>query len=59
MSNYSQIHGGCELKKYSQPRSWELCFIQWEFLGLQGQEAASQVALRELLQGGEERNRVI
>jgi len=23
-----------DLKKYSQPKSWELCFIQWEFLGL-------------------------
>ena len=28
-------------------------FIQQEFLGLQIQEAASQVTLRELLQGGE------
>ena len=23
------------LKKYSQPKNWELCFIRWEFLGLQ------------------------
>ena len=23
------------LEKYSQPKSWELCFITWEFLGLQ------------------------
>ena len=26
--------GYCGLKKYSQPKSEELCFIQWEFLGL-------------------------
>ena len=25
----------CQLKNYSQPRSGELCFIQWEFLGPQ------------------------
>ena len=30
-----------------------MCFIWWEILGLQGQETASQVTLRELLQGGE------
>ena len=24
-----------EEKKYPQPKSWELCFIQWEYLGLQ------------------------
>ena len=34
-------------------KSRELCFIRREFLGLQAQEAASQVTLRELLQGGE------
>jgi hypothetical protein len=28
---------------------WELCFIWWEFLGLQAWETASQVILRELL----------
>ena len=28
------IFGHGQLKKYSQPRSWELCFMQWEFLGL-------------------------
>ena len=39
------------LKKYSQPKSWELCFIQWEFLGLQAPETASEVIPRELLQG--------
>ena len=38
-------------KKYLQPKSWELCFIWWEFLGLQAQETASQITLRELLQG--------
>ena len=43
----------CLLKKYSQHRSWELCFIRWEFLGLQAREAASRVTLRELLRGGE------
>ena len=26
------------LKKYSQPENWELCFIWWELLGLQEQE---------------------
>ena len=41
----------CRLKKYAQPKSWELCFIHQIFLGLQAQEAASQVTLRELLQG--------
>ena len=29
------------LKKYMQPKSWELCFIRWEFLGLQGWKTAS------------------
>lgn len=37
---------------YSQPY-WELCFSLKEFLGLQSQEAASQVTLIELLWGGE------
>ena len=36
-------------KKYSQPRSWELCFSWWANRGLQAQEAASQVTLRKLL----------
>ena len=40
-------------KKYSQSKGGELHFIQWEFLGLQTWEAASQVTLRELLQRGE------
>ena len=34
-------------------------FNRWEFLGLQAQEAASKVTLRELLHGGEERSQVI
>ena len=42
----------------SQPRGWELCFIWWEFLGLQAQETASQVALKELLQGGGGRSQI-
>ena len=42
-------------KMYSQPKSWELSFIRWTYWGLQTQEAASQVTLRELLQGGERR----
>ena len=40
-----------------QPKSWELCFIQQEFLGLQ--EAGPQVTLSELLQGGEGKSRII
>ena len=28
----------------------ESCFIQWEFLGLQAKETASQVTLREMFQ---------
>ena len=48
----------CQLKKYSQPKSWELHFIWLEFLGFQAQEKASQVTLRELLQGGEGRIQV-
>ena len=34
------------LKNYAQPKSWELCFIQWEILGLQVQETALQLTLR-------------
>ena len=45
------IHN-CGLKKYSQPKSWEFCFIWWEFLGLQAWETASQATLREKLWGG-------
>ena len=47
---------------YSLPKNWEwweLCFIQWEILGLQAQKIAYQLTLRELLQGGEGRNKVI
>ena len=32
----------CRLKNYSQHKSWELCSIRWEFLGLPAWEAASQ-----------------
>ena len=35
------------------------CFIQREFLGLQAREAASQVTLREVLQGSEGGSQVI
>ena len=37
-----------DIKNYSQPKSWELCFIRWEFLGLQTWETASPVTQREL-----------
>ena len=53
------FHHGVDLKKYSQPKSWEWYFIHWEFWGLQAGQAASQVTLRELLQGREGRNQVI
>ena len=46
-------------KKNVQPKSRELCFIWWKFLGLQAREAASQVTLRELLQGGKVGSQVI
>ena len=42
----------CWLKKEPQPKSSALCFIRWEFLGLQARETASQVTLRESLWGG-------
>ena len=42
----------CRLQKYSQPKSWELCFIWREFLELQAWEVASHKILRKLLQGG-------
>ena len=45
-SLYSHTLYPCRLKKYSQPKSWELCFTQWEFLGLQPREGASHIALR-------------
>ena len=37
----------CRLKKITQPKRWELYFIWRTFWGLQGQEAASQVVLRD------------
>ena len=45
-----------QLKKQSQPRSWELRVIWGEFLGLQAQETASQGTLKEPFWagGGEE-----
>jgi len=46
-------------KKISQPKLWDLCFIQREFLGLQAREAVSQVTLRELLQGSEQESQDI
>ena len=49
-SLYSHTLYPCRLKKYSQPKSWELCFTQWEFLG----KHLSDVFLRGLFQGGEE-----
>ena len=36
----------CWLQNYSQPKSWELWFIWWEFLWLQAKEGTSQVTLR-------------
>ena len=33
----------CWLKKYSQPKRWELCFIRQEFSGLQAQVTPSQI----------------
>ena len=46
-------------KKYFHNWKVEFCFIWQEFLGLQAWEAASQVTLRELLRGREERSLVI
>ena len=43
-----------DLKKQSQPKSRDLRLIRWEFLGLQAQETASEVTLRELLAGWKE-----
>ena len=40
---------GCRLKKYSQPKSWEFCFIQWGFLG-------SQDWARDIISSDPERN---
>ena len=41
------------LSSSSSSKSWELCFIRWEFLGLQVWETASQVTLGELFQGSD------
>ena len=41
-----------DLKKYSQPKSRELCFIWWEFVGL-------QMTLTQLLPEWEGRGQVI
>ena len=49
----------CRLKKYMQPKCWELCFIWQNFLGLQARETVSQATMRELFRGGEERNQII
>ena len=35
-----------DFKTYLQPKSWELYFIWWKFLGLQAWEAASHIILR-------------
>ena len=52
--NIVHLYNSCKKKKKrkSQPKSKKLCFIWWEFLGLQTQRTASQVTMRELLQGG-------
>ena len=49
----------CQIKKLSQPKSSELCFTWWEFLGLKPGTPASQGTLRELFWGGEGRGQVI
>ena len=48
----------CWLKK-SQPKIWELCFIQWDFVGHLAWETVSQETLRSLLWGGRGRSQVI
>ena len=52
-------YGICWLKKYSEPKSWGLYFIQQEFLGLQASDTPSQVTLREILWGGEVGSQII
>ena len=56
LCNSCQLKKKKKRKEKSQPKSWELCFIWWEFLGLQALETVSQVTLRELLLGGKGRN---
>ena len=38
-----------EKKKKAQPKSWELCFTQWIFCGLEPQDTASQITVIPLL----------
>ena len=47
------------LLQHHSSKASQLCFIQWEFLGLWAGETASQVTLRELLQGCEWGTKVI
>ena len=46
-----ELHGAFSVTFVNLKSSYSLkvgsCFIQWEFLGLQAQETASQVTLRE------------
>ena len=46
-----QDPSSCGLKRQSQPKSWELCFIWWKIFGLQAWESASQSNLEKLLLG--------
>ena len=46
------MHGTVDLKNIHNLKVESYVFIQSTFLGLQAREAASQVTLRELLQGG-------
>ena len=47
------VNKGCcsrRLKRWSQPRNWELCFLWWGFWEIQVWETGSQVTLRDLFQ---------
>ena len=46
-------HNWATKLNWTEPTSWELCFIQWTYWGPQTWKAASQVPLRELLLGGD------
>ena len=48
-----------EGQNWTELKVWEFCLIWWEFGGLQTQEIALQVTLRELLQERKERIQVI
>ena len=48
-----------EGQNWIELKVWEFCLIWWEFGGLQAQEIALQVTLRELLQERKERIQVI